>query len=555
MNEEKLVTVSLRDLCEISVAVAGLMHDLDNDGLDHPYTDIEPIHAIVEEWAADESVLAGGCHPDHRCRLCQEFSVLGYWSRRHQWAEDRETPGRHPGAELTPGLSSRLEMGATSIYDRWGDEFVLEHVSEAVVRVTYCEETGYFGLRTESHTLDLPYTLTGDDHEVGPSGIAGLHAFHSFATPQAALDSTCAMLLDASGVVDTRRSYTLPKEPLPRPGGLEDTRVSNKTKVAVRLSDLCVIADSMSTMQHDLDNGKLKNLDLEIARLHTIVENWARDENVLGAASCHDDHRCRSCRDFPVLSGLQAARRLPQIPWSPLPSVPAASRDVEQAEAPDDPTTPAEDTAVVEPVGKRHYVHEGEVFILESLSDSVVRVTHREQTGYFGFNRNWEPSRPYATSNSDYNVKGNGIDGAVIFSYASPDAALKALCESMLRVQRREDARQINPEERKRAARRVLGEFMDEIPVPGSRYPPEVTRRMGKEIYERDILHLVEPDHDGEIVAIDVDSGRWAMAEDEMIVVDRLKEIEPGAVNIWCERVGFLALRSLRGGMRRRPRG
>ena len=100
----------------------------------------------------------------------------------------------------------------------------------------------------------------------------------------------------------------------------------------------------------------------------------------------------------------------------------------------------------------------------------------------------------------------------------------------------------------------MLAEFLNELPVPGSRYPPEVTRRMGKEIYERDILHLVEPDHDGDIVTIDVDSGRWAMASDEMEAGDRLREMEPGAVNIWCERVGFLALRSLGGGARRRPR-
>ena len=329
MNEEKLVTVSLRDLCDISTAVAGLMHDLDNDELDRPYTDIETIHGIVEEWAANESVLAGGCHPDHRCSLCQEFSILAYWSRRHQFTGEWVMPSRQPGVELTAGLSPRLEMGGTSIYDRRGIEFVLEHVSEAVVRVTHCEETGYFGLRAESHTSDFPYTRTWDACEVGPAGIGGLHAFHSFATPQGALESTCAMLLDASGVVDTRRFYRLPKEPLPRPGGLVDTRMSNRTIVAVRLDDLCVIADAMDIIEGNLDNGKMKNLDLEAARIHTIVESWAHDENVLGGANCHDDRRCRSCRDFPVLSGLQAARwqsplfhsRLCNLPPAPLGTV------------------------------------------------------------------------------------------------------------------------------------------------------------------------------------------------------------------------------------------
>ena len=34
---------------------------------------------------------------------------------------------------------------------------------------------------------------------------------------------------------------------------------------------------------------------------------------------------------------------------------------------------------------------------------------------------------------------------------------------------------------------------------------------MGKEIYERDIRPQVEADHDGEVVAIDVESGSWAI--------------------------------------------
>ena len=44
---------------------------------------------------------------------------------------------------------------------------------------------------------------------------------------------------------------------------------------------------------------------------------------------------------------------------------------------------------------KRHYNNgEGE-FILDPLSDSVVKVTHRDQTGYFGINREWDVARAY----------------------------------------------------------------------------------------------------------------------------------------------------------------
>ena len=77
--------------------------------------------------------------------------------------------------------------------------------------------------------------------------------------------------------------------------------MSDEAMVVVRLDDLCIIADAMDAMRHDLDNGKTKNLDIEIARIDTIVESWAQDENVLGGADCHGDHRCRPCRDFPVL--------------------------------------------------------------------------------------------------------------------------------------------------------------------------------------------------------------------------------------------------------------
>ena len=57
--------------------------------------------------------------------------------------------------------------------------------------------------------------------------------------------------------------------------------------------------------------------------------------------------------------------------------------------------SPGKVAIVLEADGKRQYVREGEVFILESLSDSVVRVTRREQTGFCGIDQNWDPSRPY----------------------------------------------------------------------------------------------------------------------------------------------------------------
>ena len=86
---------------------------------------------------------------------------------------------------------------------------------------------------------------------------------------------------------------------------------------------------------------------------------------------------------------------------------------------------------------------------------------------------------------------------------------------------------------------------------------PGETARLGKEIYEREIRHRVEPEHIGKVVAIDVDSGCWALGDDRIIpdedvAVERLKKKQPGAVNILCERVGYYALRSFGAGSLRR---
>ena len=85
------------------------------------------------------------------------------------------------------------------------------------------------------------------------------------------------------------------------------------------------------------------------------------------------------------------------------------------------------------------------------------------------------------------------------------------------------------------------------------RRPREETARLGKELYERDIRRRVEADHHGQIVAIDVDSGGWAVAEGESAAVDRLRNVHPDAVNVLCERVGYRALRSFGAGSVRRP--
>ena len=86
-----------------------------------------------------------------------------------------------------------------------------------------------------------------------------------------------------------------------------------------------------------------------------------------------------------------------------------------------------------------------------------------------------------------------------------------------------------------------------------TRRPREEAARLGKEIYERDILPQIETDHFGEYVAIDVDSGNWTVADREIAAMERLRTARPSAVNVLMERVGYRALRSFGAGSLRRP--
>ena len=81
-------------------------------------------------------------------------------------------------------------------------------------------------------------------------------------------------------------------------------------------------------------------------------------------------------------------------------------------------------------------------------------------------------------------------------------------------------------------------------PKPNSR---EETARLGKEIYERDIRHLVEADHHGEVVAIDVGSGGYALGENAIAASKGLRDQHADA-QVWLMRVGHQALYHFGGG-------
>ncbi len=83
------------------------------------------------------------------------------------------------------------------------------------------------------------------------------------------------------------------------------------------------------------------------------------------------------------------------------------------------------------------------------------------------------------------------------------------------------------------------------------RRPREETARLGDEIYERDIRAQVEGDHHGRVIAIDIDSGDYAIADTASGAAKHLREQHPDA-DIWLMRVGYRTLRHFGGSSLRR---
>src|SRR2546423_5103729 len=69
------------------------------------------------------------------------------------------------------------------------------------------------------------------------------------------------------------------------------------------------------------------------------------------------------------------------------------------------------------------------------------------------------------------------------------------------------------------------------------RYMKEEHAKRGTALYEQQVRKLVEKDHNGKIVAIDVDSGEFEVADDTLSAADRLLARCPDA-QIWFVRVG-----------------
>jgi hypothetical protein len=76
---------------------------------------------------------------------------------------------------------------------------------------------------------------------------------------------------------------------------------------------------------------------------------------------------------------------------------------------------------------------------------------------------------------------------------------------------------------------------------PQPRYSKEEHARRGTALYEQQVRPQVEAGNHGKIVALDVDSGAFEVAEDTLDACRHLLARHPDA-QIWCVRVGHPAV-------------
>lgn len=73
------------------------------------------------------------------------------------------------------------------------------------------------------------------------------------------------------------------------------------------------------------------------------------------------------------------------------------------------------------------------------------------------------------------------------------------------------------------------------------KYEKEEHARRGTAMYEQQVRQLVEASNRGRIVALDVDTGEFEIAEDGLTASQRLSARCPDA-QIWCVRIGYPAV-------------
>src|SRR5438445_11786001 len=87
----------------------------------------------------------------------------------------------------------------------------------------------------------------------------------------------------------------------------------------------------------------------------------------------------------------------------------------------------------------------------------------------------------------------------------------------------------------------TVGQEGNTMAMQQPRYTKEEHARKGTDLYEQKVRPLVEAGNKGKIVAIDIDSGAFELAEDGLTAANRLLASCPDA-QIWCVRIGYPAV-------------
>ena len=85
------------------------------------------------------------------------------------------------------------------------------------------------------------------------------------------------------------------------------------------------------------------------------------------------------------------------------------------------------------------------------------------------------------------------------------------------------------------------------------RYSKEEFARRGDAIYEKDVRPHLKPGDKGKFLAIDIETGAYEIAADEMKAGDKLLKRVPDA-QIWMVRVGYRTVHRIGGRVRRTSR-
>jgi hypothetical protein len=80
--------------------------------------------------------------------------------------------------------------------------------------------------------------------------------------------------------------------------------------------------------------------------------------------------------------------------------------------------------------------------------------------------------------------------------------------------------------------------------VHHARYSPEEIGRIGEDIYHRDIRSLVLPQHKGECLVLDIESGDYEVGADDLQTEKRLRTRRPDCI-LYGLRVGYTSAYTL----------